>query len=258
MLPSLFVGHGAPTIVMEDNRYTRLLREFPNTLGRPKGIVIFSAHWESRVQRIGCPQRYDMIYDFYGFPPQMYRMQYPASGDEQLAQTVQALLAQNGIGSDIDRVRGMDHGAWTPLMLMMPQADIPVVTMSVDIRLSPAQHYAIGRALAPLKGQGILVMASGGIVHNLRMVRMDAQDEQADPWAREFNDWIGGRLTRWDLDALLDYPRSAPHADIAVARSEHFVNLLLAMGAGDAERKATLHGSMIQYGNLSLDLWSFA
>lgn len=256
MLPSVFVGHGAPTIVIDDDPYTRLLKQYPNTLEKPKGIVIFTAHWESRLQQIGSPKQYEMIYDFYGFPQQMYKMQYPAVGDEALAQKVDALLAQSGIDSHIDRERGIDHGAWTPLMLMYPQADIPVVTMSVNIQLSPAQHYAIGKALAPLKQEGILIMASGGIVHNLRTVRM-GEDEQPDEWAQQFNEWIGEKLLKWDLDALFDYPRSAPHANLAVARSEHFVNLLLAMGAGDEARQATLHGSMIQFGNLSLDLWSF-
>lgn len=257
MLPSLFVSHGLPTLVTQDTNYTRLLCQYPNTICRPQGIVVFCAHWESRTQQIASPRQYGMLHDYCGLCRTSYHTQYPAKGDQALAHTVAGLLNNHGVSSSINLMRGMDHSAWVPLMLMYPQAEIPVVTLSVDTRLKPAEQYAIGKALAPLKQQGILLMGSGGLVHNLWRIRLDADKPQPDTWAQQFQSWIGQCLYQWDLDKLFDYANRAPYADLAASRSEHIACLFLAMGASDAARNAVLHGSEIHHANLSLELWSF-
>ncbi|MCX5779874.1 MAG: class III extradiol ring-cleavage dioxygenase [Firmicutes bacterium] len=256
MLPSIFVGHGAPTIIWDENPFTDFLKRYGQTMIRPKGIIIFSAHWEAPMQSIGCAPQFEMIYDFYGFPQELYRVKYPAYGDASLAQKVLDLLAGQQIVGRLDPYRGIDHGAWTMLQLLYPQWDIPVVTMSVNPNLHPSEHYRIGASLGPLKEQDYLIICSGGIVHNLGQIKFGAR--VADPWAREFDQWIQEKIEAWDLKALFDYAHSAPHSRQAVPRSEHFLNLLIALGTGDVQRQARLLQSIIQYGNLSLDLWEFA
>ncbi len=255
MIPSLFVGHGAPTIIWEDNEYTDYLKRYADTLPRPRSIIVFSAHWESPVQLIGSSSRYEMIYDFSGFPRDLSQVVYPATGDAELAREIQGALLAHGIHSELDAHRGIDHGVWTVLKLLYPKADIPIVTMSVSPERDPSDLYKIGASLTSFKNRDVLIVGSGGIVHNLGKVRFGAQ--QVDGWASEFNRWVADKVESWDLDAVFDYRRSAPHAQSAVPSSEHFVNLLIAMGAGDVQKKARLLKSIFQYGNLSLDLWEF-
>lgn len=255
MMPSLFIAHGAPTLVMEDNTYTRFLKELAKNLPRPKAIVLFSAHWESPITLISGVERYDMIYDFYGFPEEMYRMVYPAKGDPFLAKKIQEAFSQQGIKSQIDLSRGIDHGAWVVLQLLYPQADIPVVVLSVNPGLSPMEQYNIGKALSRLREENILIIGSGGTVHNLRMINW--RSTQVDPWALQFEDWLKEHLEKWDLASLYDYEKKAPFATQAVPRNEHFIPLLLAMGAADSTHQATLLYREFQYGNLSLTCWRF-
>jgi len=255
MIQSIFVGHGAPTIIWEKNEFTNFLKNYSKTISKPKGIIIFSAHWESPVQLIGSVQNYEMIYDFYGFPKELYKTSYPAIGDVHLAQEIQNTLRDNHIPSKIDSNRGIDHGAWTMLKLLYPEANIPVVTMSVNTELNPIEHYKIGESLGKLKEQDYLIICSGGIVHNLRDIKFNAKG--IDGWASEFNNWITDKVQNWDLDAIFNYRDSAPNSRLAVPRNEHFVNLLIALGTRITSKKPKLLESIFQHGNLSLDLWEF-
>jgi 4,5-DOPA dioxygenase extradiol len=261
MMPSLFIAHGSPTIVIEKNAYTEKLRSLAGQLPKPTAIVLFSAHWEANVQTVSGVEEYGTIYDFGGFPEEMYRITYPAKGDPALAEEIVGLFQQAGIPARIDTVRGLDHGAWTILKLIYPAADIPVIALSVNPALPNQEQYRIGKALASLKERGILVIGSGGIVHNLWRVMMSMRAgaaDQADAWAVEFDDWIKERLEKWDLDALFHYERLAPYAQEAVPANEHFIPLLIAMGAGDDARKAERLYQSYQYGSLSLSIWRFA
>jgi 4,5-DOPA dioxygenase extradiol len=244
---------------MERSAYTDFLRGLAGQLPAvPRAIVIWSAHWESAVQLVGSPAQYETIYDFYGFPEALYRLTYPAKGDVPLSLTVQQLLRQEGIPCETDDARGLDHGAWAPLMLMYPQADVPVVALSVHPGLAAEEQYRIGRALAPLREQGVLIVGSGGIVHNLR--RLDwsgGPNGKAMDWATQFDEWIGEQLETWNREALFDYEQRGPHAREAVPTREHFVPLLLAMGAADNEREARLLFREMQFGSLSLACWQF-
>jgi 4,5-DOPA dioxygenase extradiol len=255
MIPSYFFAHGAPSIVLEDNEYTRLLKQFKDHTPRPKAIVLFSAHWEESVQSVGAAATYETIYDFGGFQDELYQMTYPAQSDRALAEQIQSLFTKHGIESVRDEQRGLDHGAWAVLKLLYPEADIPVVALSVNRHLSNEQQYEIGKALAALREQDVLIIGSGGTVHNLP--RLNWRSEAIDGWAEQFDNWIQRKLEAWDTEALFQYHELAPHAGKAVPTSEHFIPLLLAMGTGDGSRNAKLLHRSYQYGNLSLSCWQF-
>lgn len=255
MMPSLFIAHGAPTLALENNDYTKMLKELGSRLPIPRAIVLFSAHWEEPVQTVSAVEKYDMIYDFYGFPPEMYDIVYPAKGDTVLAKQVLNLLAEQGIDTRADTIRGIDHGAWVVLRLLYPQANIPVVVLSVNPGLLPEEQYCIGQALTPLRKDGVMVIGSGGTVHNLR--RVNWQSTEAEAWAVKFDDWLEEKIEKWDTESLFTYETEAPYAREAVPRNEHFIPLLLAMGAADNGRKGTLLHQEYQYGTLSLSCWRF-
>ncbi|KQO10729.1 DODA-type extradiol aromatic ring-opening family dioxygenase [Paenibacillus sp. Leaf72] len=255
MMPAYFFAHGAPSIVLENNGYTALLKSFKEQTPKPKAIVLFSAHWEQTVQTVGAAPAYSTIYDFSGFQDELYQMTYPAEGKRQLSEDIQALFAEHGIPSVLDEERGLDHGAWAVLKLIYPDADIPVVALSVNRYLTNEQQYEIGKALAALREQDVLIIGSGGTVHNLR--KLNWQSEGIDEWAEAFDNWLQSKLEAWDLPALFNYRELAPFAQEAVPTSEHFIPLLLAMGSGDKNRQATLLHRSYQYGNLSLSCWKF-
>ncbi|WP_223066127.1 DODA-type extradiol aromatic ring-opening family dioxygenase [Paenibacillus caui] len=255
MMPSYFIAHGAPSLVLERNEYTDFLKKLGAQTPRPKAIVLFSAHWESPQQTVSAVPSYSTIYDFSGFQEELYRMTYPAKGERALSEEIQSLFAEHGIPSGLNEERGLDHGAWAVLKMIYPEADIPVVALSVHRHLTPQQQYQIGRALSVLRERDVLIIGSGGTVHNLRMVNWRA--EEADPWAVSFDEWLQDKLEAWDLNVLFDYREEAPYAKEAVPTSEHFIPLLLAMGTGDSNRQAKLLHRSYQYGNLSLSCWQF-
>lgn len=248
MISSIFLCHGGPTLVIEKNEYTKFL----NNLGKkynPKAIVVFTAHWEDETTTISSIDgTYDMIYDFYGFPKELYSIQYPAKGSTEVATKVHTMLRKNGIESRFDENRGLDHGAWDILYLMYPKADIPVVQVSVNPRLSMEKQYEIGRAIKELGSEDILVIGSGSTVHNLATV--DWNSVKAEGWAVEFDNWLIDKVERNDKDALFRYRQLAPHAIRAVPREEHLVPLFIAMGSGNNDKPNTLHHSYV-YGTLS-------
>ncbi|WFR64049.1 class III extradiol ring-cleavage dioxygenase [Paenibacillus amylolyticus] len=255
MMPSLFIAHGAPSLALEENAYTEFLQKLGQELPKPKAIVLFSAHWESTTQLVSSVANYETIYDFGGFQPELYQIKYPAQGQAETTAEVERLLAEAGIPVQTDDVRGLDHGAWVVLRLLYPDADIPVVALSVNRYLTGEQQYQVGQALASLREQDILVIGSGGTVHNLR--RLNWESNGVDPWASEFDNWLHDKLVCWDTESLFSYDTLAPSAQAAVPTPEHFVPLLLAMGAGDQNKQASLLFKAYQYGNLSLSCWKF-
>lgn len=256
MTSSLFLAHGSPMLVIEEHAYTRYLKKLADSMPRPKAIVIFTAHWESPVQLISGAPVYETIYDFYGFPDELYQMTYPAKGDLALAKKIAGLFADAGIPSEIDHQRGLDHGAWSVLKLLYPEADIPVIALSVNPSLSNEKQYEIGKALASLRKEEVLIIGSGGTVHNLRRIAWDSTE--AEDWAVQFDDWFREQLSTWNLEQVFQYESLAPHAQLAVPRNEHFVPLLLAMGTADETRQANLLHRSYQLGTLSLSAWQFA
>lgn len=259
MLPSLFIAHGAPLLAIEINQYTDFLQSLGETLPKPKAIVLFSAHWESTTQKVSNVDQFETIYDFGGFPEALYQIKYPAKGDSELTKEITTLFSEQGIPYEVDNSRGLDHGAWVVLKMLYPNADIPVISMSVNPHLKPEDQYKIGKSLSVLREKNILLIGSGGTVHNLRAVRMAGDNGAADQWALDFDQWLEEKLSIWDLESLFNYETLAPAAQYAVPPygKEHFIPLFYAMGAGDLEKKAELLHRSYRYGNLSHSVWQF-
>jgi 4,5-DOPA dioxygenase extradiol len=257
MQPTLFVSHGAPTLILEDGPTCAFLRGLGTALERPKGVVVVSAHWETDEPAVGATAKPATIHDFYGFPDALYRMRYPAPGAPELAERTAALLAQNGIAHHVDPARGLDHGAWVPLMLMYPAADVPVVQLSVQPQRDPAHHLAVGRALAPLREEGVLILGSGGAVHNLRALAWNRHGAP-EAWAQGFDDWLAKKIDQGALDDLVAYRGRAPGAVQAHPRDEHFLPLFVALGAAGEEAAGKRIHSGFEHGSLSMAAFSFS
>ncbi|MNP11396.1 LigB family dioxygenase [compost metagenome] len=222
----------------------------------PRAALIFSAHWDSPVQCVSHDALHETMHDYYGFPEEMYHIRYPVKGDPELSEWIGSIFRAGNLPYQVSRGRGLDHGAWVVLRTLFPNADIPAVALSVDSKRSPAEQYAIGKMLTELRERNVLIIGSGGLVHNLRLME---NREDAAPWGAEFDEWISEQLTGWNLRTLFDYERKAPHAKEAVPSyaTEHFAPLLYAMGASDHDRHASRLFQDYQYGSLSLNAWQF-
>lgn len=254
MISPIFVCHGGPTLVVERNEYTDFLKDLGKKL-TPKSVVIFTAHWESEITTISSLDgTYDMIYDFSGFPKELYSVKYPAKGSIEVASKLQSMLSNKGIESKLDENRSLDHGAWDILYLMYPKADIPIVQVSINPGLAMEKQYEIGRAIKELGKEDILVIGSGSTVHNLATV--DWNSEKAEEWAVEFDSWLIEKVENNDKKALFNYRQLAPYAERAVPREEHLVLLFIAMGSGNRDKPKLLHQSYA-YGTLSYICFEF-
>ncbi len=259
-LPALFVSHGAPTLALEtEGDYARALRAFCAALPAPRALVVFSGHFqEPEPIRITSGARPPLLYDFGGFPEEMYRIRYDAPGDPELAARIRSRLAEAGFEAALDPKRPWDHGAWVPLRLAFPDARVPVVEVSIPAGASPETIVKIGSALAPLRDEDVLLIGSGGIVHNLRRVRLGSTGAGVEPWAEEFDRWVGERLETMEIPALLSYARVAPHAALAVPTSEHFDPLFVVLGSRRESDRVVPVYEGFQYGTLSLRSFALA
>lgn len=241
VMPSLFVAHGSPMLALEDDAYTAFLQDLGQTLVarfRPQAILLFTAHWTTRRPTISAAGgTYEMIYDFYGFPEALYHIVYPARGLPSLAEMVLTRFRAAGFEAVIDDRRGLDHGSWVILRRMFPSAEMPVVQASVVPWFTPEQLYRMGKALRPLRDEGVLVIGSGGTVHNLTSLHWEAGDT-VEKWALAFDDWLLARTAARDYAALFDYRKKAPHAIQAVPTPEHLAPYWIAFGAGDVSDAA--------------------
>ncbi|HVJ09552.1 MAG TPA: class III extradiol ring-cleavage dioxygenase [Acidisarcina sp.] len=245
LFPVGFVAHGAPTLAIDPERGAPF-RSWGAALPQPKAILVISAHFERAPLTIGVTEQAPLVYDFSGFPPELYCVQYAAPGAPELAQRVLALLSGHEIH---ESNRGLDHGVWTPLVHMAPAADIPVLEISMPYNYSPAQLFQVGQALAPLRKEGIFILGSGNLVHNLRLVDF-YELSGPPPWAREFDAWVREVLLRRDWDSLMQYPTLGPAIHIAHPTAEHLRPLLVAAGAAaDDDVRFVLEGW--EYGSLS-------
>ncbi|WP_244826346.1 class III extradiol ring-cleavage dioxygenase [Caballeronia sp. TF1N1] len=229
-LPSVFVSHGAPTLPIDPSMPSGEFASLAETLPRPRAILMLSAHWGTTQPVASIAERPETIHDFHGFPRALYELRYPAPGAPDLARNAAALLGEHGIAASTME-HGLDHGAWVPLLLMFPNADIPVAQLSIQPRLDAAHHFGIGRALRDLRRDGVMIVGSGQITHNLRMADFGARPEDADPRVDEFTHWFEARLADRDIDALLDYRARAPHAALMHPTDEHLLPVFGALGA---------------------------
>lgn len=254
MLPSLFISHGSPMLALEPGASGPALARLAASLPRPKAIVLVSAHWESRELLVASSPAPETWHDFGGFPAALFAVQYPAPGDPALAAQVADRLSAAGLPARLDPQRPFDHGAWVPLSLMYPAADIPVVQVSLPSQGGPALQHAVGQALAGLRGDGILLIGSGSITHNLRELDWHAGPESITPWARAFRDWMVERLQAADEPALFDYRSQAPHAQRNHPSDEHLLPLYFARGAGG---EFALEHQGFTLGALGMDIYRF-
>lgn len=254
-MPTLFVSHGAPTLVVDPVPTRDFLSCLGTIVPRPKAILAVSAHWDTRGPMLSSGAAPHTMYDFYGFPDELYSLTYPAPGSPELAEQASTLLAKAGLHADLDQRRGLDHGAWVPLGLMYPEADIPVVQLSIQSHRSPEHHLALGQALAPLREQGVLIVASGNATHNLREVFSHAIDEPPAPYAKEFADWLTENIEAGDVDPLLGYLEVGPSGQICHPTPDHFLPLLVALGAGNGKGRRLHDG--YTYGVLSMAAYSW-
>ena len=236
-------------LMLEPGRAGPAWQALAQELPRPRAILAVSAHWTTTAPAVSAASQPDTIHDFYGFPQPLYELDYRPPGAPDLAAEVTALVP----GIHIDRQRGLDHGAWSPLRFMYPAADIPVIQLAVMPQASAEDHYRLGQMLQALTRQGVLILASGGLTHNLRDIVPDAADGEALPYVSEFRDWFVGALSRRDLPALFDYRRQAPHAARAHPSAEHLLPLYVALGAAGEKAVAQTAYRDCQLGALALD-----
>jgi 4,5-DOPA dioxygenase extradiol len=254
--PAVFVSHGAPTLPLTPAPARDFLAGYGTTLGRPTAILAVSAHWETAAPMLDAAAAPETIHDFYGFPRQLYEMHYAAPGDPALARRAADLLGTAGMTARLEP-RGLDHGAWVPLMLMYPQADIPVVQLSIQSHLGPAHQLDVGAALAPLREEGVLVLGSGSATHNLREFRGSAIDAPPPAWVSAFADWLAQSIAEGRQADLLDYRRRAPEAARNHPSEEHLLPLFTALGAAGPDAKGTRVHASTTHGVLAMDVYEW-
>lgn len=257
ILPSLFISHGAPTFALEAGRLGPALRTLGQQLPMPRAVLVLSPHWMSYEQEIGSNPCPESMHDFGGFPKELYTLRYPAPGAPEIAASAQELLSAAGLPAHLNASRGLDHGAWVPLLHLYPQATVPVLQIAQRLDTTPRSAYALGRALAPLRQQGVLLLGSGGITHNLYDFRLGQNGDL--PYVGEFSAWLDAAIGKGDLDALFDYRRLAPGAERAHPTDEHLMPLFFAIGAaGDAWSTHRRLIGGVEYGMLNMDAYIFA
>ncbi len=258
MLPSLFISHGSPMLALTPAPARDFLVGLGATLPRPRAILVASAHWETAAPAVNAVARNETIHDFGGFPRALYELTYDAPGDPALAEHITDLLCAAGLPSTLDHRRGLDHGAWVPLLLAWPQADIPVLQVSIQSHLGPAHHLQLGEALAPLRQEGVLVIGSGSWTHNLRRLTRGAIEAPEAPDVAAFSDWMDQAITGNRRCDLLTYRAKAPYAAEQHPTEEHLLPLYVALGAGGpGARPERLHAS-VTYGALRMDAYAFS
>jgi 4,5-DOPA dioxygenase extradiol len=258
-LPALFISHGSPMLVLEDGKAHRFLKSYAAELPRPSAILVASAHWETAEPRLTAGLAPETIHDFGGFPPALYRLRYPSPGDPKLAERAAGLLRAAGFPTGLDPARGLDHGSWIPLSLLYPAADIPVVQLSLQTDLGPEHHYRMGAALRPLRDDGVLIVGSGSLTHNLMGLQRGAPEDQPPPaWSAAFEGWIADQVAARDVAALLAWRTQAPHAALAHPSDEHFLPFFVALGAATPDGNGTRVHHSHTYAALAMDAYAFS
>jgi 4,5-DOPA dioxygenase extradiol len=246
-MPVVFIGHGSPMNAIEDSEFSRAWAEVARSLPTPKAILCVSAHWQTAGTRVTAMEQPRTIHDFAGFPPELYEKRYPAPGSPELARMTVETLKESHVQADSEW--GLDHGAWAVLCQMYPQADVPVVQLSLDERKPPAFHYELGRELRGLRKKGVLIIGSGNIVHNLREV---VWEDTAYDWALKFDARIKELIESGDHRAIIDYTRLGRSARLAVPTAEHYLPLLYVLGAQDQTDGVAFFAEKVTLGSMSM------
>jgi len=252
--PSLFISHGSPMFALEPGLLGPNLARIGAGLRRSSAAVIVSPHWQTHVVRVTAAASPATIHDFGGFPAPLYALQYPARGDPALAGRITAALASAGIAASVDPDRGLDHGAWIPMRHLMPDAAVPVLQVSLPHRIDAAGAFGLGVALKPLRDDGVIVIGSGSLTHNLYEFGRHVSDPA---YAQQFTDWVVAAVARRDVESLVNYRVRAPHAERAHPTEEHYLPLLVALGASDPDEPRSLISGGMTDGVLSMDSFGF-
>lgn len=264
-LPTLFLSHGSPMHAIDAGPAGAVWAALGAAKPKPKALLVATAHWETNLPMLSGNARPSMIYDFGGFPDPLYKIRYDAPGEPDLAARAHTLLKEAGLTAAIDGCRGFDHGTWVPLLRMFPDADVPVVQLSVQPSLGARHHYRVGQALAPLREEGMLVIGSGHLTHNLREAfsamravgKSGGRAAGSADYVRKFQAWMLEHLNAHDIDALIDYREQAPDAARAHPTEEHFLPLFVALGAAGAEAKIERVFDGLEWDSLAMDAYRF-
>lgn len=256
--PAVFFGHGSPITILDRGEYAEALAAFGRHCAAARGIVIVSAHWEThRFVRATRWTSAPLVYDFSGFPPELYRIQYPAPGSPELAEETCQHLREAGYDAGYEDTRGLDHGAWIPLALTLPDARVPVVQLSLPRAAPPDEVFAMGAALRPLRDSGVILAGSGGIVHNLRLAIANPLDAPPEEWAFEFDEWVREQIEGRRFTTLMQYAAEAPYAVKAVPTPEHLAPLFFTLGAAHREDRLEALFRGMEHGNISMSSYTF-
>lgn len=250
-MPVLFLGHGSPMNAIEENEFVRGFRQVAATVPKPQAVLVVSAHWETRGTFVTAMEKPRTIHDFGGFPQALFDVQYPAPGSPELAAEVKNTITNTAVG--LDHSWGLDHGAWSVVKHLYPQADVPVIQMSIDRSLSPEKHYALAKELAALRDKGVLIVGSGNMVHNLGMVAWDKLSESfAFDWAQEASERMKQAILTGDHKPLIDFRSQGRAFDLAINSSEHFLPLLYMLAFQNKDERATLFNDKPVAGSLTM------
>jgi 4,5-DOPA dioxygenase extradiol len=251
-MPALFIGHGSPMNAIEDNKFTKVWEELAQRMPKPEAIIAISAHWYTDGTRITDDEQPKMVYDMYGFPEELYKVIYPSKGSPELAHMTMSLLNKEVI---VDNSWGIDHGTWSVLRKMYPQADIPVFQLSIDRNADANTHFRIGQELSSLREKGVLIFGSGNVVHNL--ARVDWDMDGGYPWAVEFDNYIKENIINRQFENVIDYKNAGESSRLAFTTLEHFYPLLYVLGASNEEDKLTIYNETCNMGSLSMTGYLF-
>jgi len=251
-MPVLFVGHGSPMYAIEENQFVAEWRKLGDSIPKPKAILCISAHWETKGTLVTATQNPPTIHDFGGFPRELYAVQYPAPGSPQLAQKTKEIIKSTSVG--LDESWGLDHGAWSVIRNIYPKADIPVIEMSLDYTKSPKEHYELAKELASLRNKGVLIIGSGNIVHNLRLVAWDKMNEPefGFDWATHANDLIKKHISSQKHNQLINYQDLGREVSMAIPSPDHYLPLLYALALQTENEKLNFFNDKAVMGSLTM------
>lgn len=255
-LSSLFISHGSPMLALENTPTTLFLRGLSAKFSKPDAMIVASAHWETDHPMVTGAADLETIHDFHGFPQELYKLRYPVHGNPTLAKRVKSILTEAGFDADVDLKRGLDHGAWNPLLLLYPNADIPVIELSVQPHRDARWHYRIGQALAPLRAENILIIGTGNLTHNLQEA-FRGNHASTPPWVSAFSEWVEARLNQGDVESLLDWQHLAPNAKENHPTPEHFLPFFVALGAASLPLQVKQLHNDTAMGVLAMDAYAF-
>jgi 4,5-DOPA dioxygenase extradiol len=255
-LSTVFISHGPPSLLLEDVPAKEFLKDLGKNYKGINAVLCISAHWMTAKPTVSAALRPETIHDFYGFPPELYRLEYPATGEPELAHKTANLIRNGGLSCEIDHKRGLDHGAWVPMMLMFPEMEVPVLQLSIQQHMDPEEHHILGKVIESLRHEGVLIIGSGGAVHPLGYAPLRPGAE-TDQWAYEFNSWLTKSVMEGDSESIKNYTTLAPYPERAHPYPDHFMPLISSMAAAGADAKGKVIHQSWYWGDMGMGAYEF-